>query len=289
MDVDRNSIIKALRKLKRDKSPGPNGLHPRVIKEVAEELVEPLWMIFNRSLRDGQVPREWKIANITAIFKKGNRYDASSYRPVLDKWTQVIDEGGAVDVAYCDLKKAFDTVAHKRLIEKVKRYNITWELLGWIESFISERKQCVVVQGEKSDMKNKLSRVPQGSVLGPLLFVTWNDLEEVVENSNMFLYADDTEIFKEIRKLEECEALQEDLEKMENWSGKWLYKFHSQKCSYMRIGNVDVQNFKYRMSKELKEVEVEKDLGVTIDRQLNFEKHFAEKVNKANSIVGHVI
>ncbi|KAK4315458.1 hypothetical protein Pmani_013373 [Petrolisthes manimaculis] len=82
MDVDRNSIIKALRKLKRDKSPGPNGLHPRVIKEVAEELVEPLWMIFNRSLRDGQVPREWKIANITAIFKKGNRYDASSYRPV---------------------------------------------------------------------------------------------------------------------------------------------------------------------------------------------------------------
>lgn len=335
MVINREDIRKTLKKVKRNKSPGPDGLHPRVILEVADVLVEPLWIIFNNSLEKHQVPSEWKLANITAIFKKGDKSDPSNYRPVsltsilskvmekivrenimkhmsynnlfskkqygflpgrstvlqliqvLDEWTESIDRGWAVDVAYCDLKKAFDTVPHRRLLEKLRAYNITGELLYWIKSFLCGRKQCVIVNGEKSEMKDVLSGVPQGSVLGPLLFVIYvNDLVEEIKNSSIFLYADDTKLFKEIKCKEDCEALQEDLQRMEGWSRKWLLKFHPQKCCFMRIGRTKEEIFKYRMEEELKEVNSEKDLGVVIDNGLSFDEHLAEKVNKANKIVG---
>lgn len=283
--VDRERIRNILRDLKRDKSPGPDGLHPRVIKDVASELAEPIWIIFNKSLGEGYVPKEWKVANITAIFKKGDKCDAKNYRPdsltsvickvletiireqimnhmmenklfskrqygflprrstvlqlinVMDEWNRIMDDGGVVDVAYCDLEKAFDTMPHRRLLEKVKSYGISGELLKWIESFISGRKQCMVVKGEKSETKQVLNGVPQGLVLGPLLFVIYiNDLGNVVENSSIYMYADDTKLFKGIRRQEDCVALQGDLVNLENWSKTWLLKFNPQKCSFMRSG-----------------------------------------------------
>lgn len=335
MEISRNDVLKTLKKLKRNKSPGPDGLHPRVILEVADVLVEPLWIIFTNSMKMRQVPWEWKTANITAIFKKGDKSDPSNYRPVsltsvlskvmetivrenimkhmesnklfskrqygflpgrstvlqliqvLDMWTESVDKGCAVDVAYCDLRKAFDTVPHRRLLEKLRSYNITGELLDWMKSFLCGRKQRVIVNGERSEMKEVISGVPQGSVLGPLLFVIYvNDLVEEIHNSSVFLYADDTKLFKEIKNKEDCEALQEDLLRMESWSKKWLLRFHPQKCCVMRIGSAQEESFIYKMEEELREVKHEKDLGVIIDNNLSFDEHLAEKVNKANKIVG---
>ena len=196
--------------LKNGKSSGPDNLHPRVLKEFADQLCEPLAKIFNMSLTEGVLPLEWKAANITAIFKKGSRKDAGNYRPLvlhllwlkswsdlksglrdaivkhgfvpgrscttqllcqLEDWTESIDNGEPVDVIYLDFKKAFDSSPHARLLKKVESLGIRDPLLSWVKAFLSERVQRVVIDGSKSDWTSVLSGIPQGSVLRPTLFV----------------------------------------------------------------------------------------------------------------------
>ncbi|XP_042227379.1 uncharacterized protein LOC121869880 [Homarus americanus] len=106
-------------------SPGPDGLHPRVIKEMMEELLQPLRILFESSFQEGNIPEDWHIAYITAIYKKGSKSEPGNYRStvlqlirVLDGWTEIIDDRQAVDIVYCDFMKAFDRVPHKRLLEK---------------------------------------------------------------------------------------------------------------------------------------------------------------------------
>lgn len=329
-------IIKVIDKLKRNKSPGPDGLHPRIIKEMKDQLVVPLKILFECSFNRRHVPEEWRYANISAIFKKGDRSEPSNYRPVsltciickimesiiresmirhmkkhrmfskkqfgfisgrstvlqllkvLDRWTETMDEGHAIDVAYCDFMKAFDKVPHRRLMEKVKSYNFGDGYVEWITMFLSGRKQRVVVNGEESECREVLSGVPQGSVLGPLLFVVYiNDLPDVLENnSEVYLYADDTKIFRRIEEQEDCRKLQDDIRALKTWSEKWLLKFHPSKCKVMRIGRSEVPEEHYVMDEIMESVVAEKDLGVIIDSDLSFEKHASEKINKANSIVG---
>ena len=160
-----------LKKLNISKSPEPDKLHPRLLHDLRTVLATPLSIIFNSSWTKGELPDEWKCANITALFKKGDRKDAGNYRPVsltcilckvmetivreemvnhmkvnrlfsdkqygfisgrstvlqlltvIDRWTEILDKGGAADVAYCDFMKAFDKVSHVKLIHKLKMYN----------------------------------------------------------------------------------------------------------------------------------------------------------------------
>ena len=301
-----------------------------------KELAFPLTVIFNRSLGDGILPKEWKLANVTALFKKGNRSIPGNYRPVsltciackilegivkeqiiahmmenklfstrqfgflpgrstvlqlikvIDKWTEIIDNKGRIDVAFCDFMKAFDKVPHKRLILKLKMYKIGNAFTDWIIDFLKDRKQRVRVGDTFSDWKSITSGVPQGSVLGPLLFLIYiNDLPDCAENSQVYLFADDTKIFKGIYKNEDCEKLQEDIRKMEEWTKKWLLRFHPEKCKFMRVGTSEADEYVYSMNNQnLTYVNSEKDLGVVIDEKLSFESHINEKVNKANMMVG---
>jgi hypothetical protein len=210
INITKEIIHKNILDLNVNKSPGSDNLHPRVFKELAAVLVDPLFMIYNLSLRLGKVPSAWKLASISAIYKsKGSKHNAENYRPIsltsvackmmesimrdsmltylkkngllsdkqfgflggrstvlqllkaVDKWTEILDRGGVVDVIYCDFRKAFDTVPHKRLLELLIHYGIKDPVLSWVEDFLSNRKQQISVNGCKSKLFDPVShKVP---------------------------------------------------------------------------------------------------------------------------------
>jgi len=209
----------------------------------------------------------------------------------LESWTRILDNYGCIDVIYFDFQKAFDTVPHHRLLMKLKAYGIQDQLLKWIESFLSNRKQRVSVNGSKSSWEDVVSGVPQGSVLGPVLFVIYiNDLPRNVL-STIKLFADDTKLFRQVSTPQDCQLLQNDITTLEEWSKNWLLCFHPNKCKVLRIGKGHPE-FQYQMTSPegqlitLQETTVEKDLGVNIDNKLSFRKHIDTTVKKANQITG---
>ena len=207
----------------------------------------------------------------------------------LDKCAEIVASGGVVDSIYFDFSKAFDTVPHKRLSVKMKAYGIEGKLLTWIEAFLAGREQSVRVNGELSGPKPVISGIPQGSVLGPLLFVLYiNDLPESVK-SNILLFADDTKIFRHVSSKEDATLLQKDIDELNRWSEKWLLKFNTDKCHVLTLGKMEniMHTHRYTLyGNELEHVFEEKDLGVIIDMELTFEEHMATKIKKANGMMG---
>ena len=197
--------------------------------------------------------------------------------------------GGVTDTIYLDFAKAFDTVPHRRLLAKLKSYGVDGNILDWIEAFLTGRTQVVKVSGESSFPAPVLSEIPQGSVLGPLLFVLYiNDLPENII-SNVFLFADDTKMFRKIISENDSIIVQNDIETLEQWTNDWLLKFNIKKCHVLTIGkHENIQHtHRYKLeNNELEHVAEEKDLGVTFDSELTFEDHISMKVNKANAILG---
>ena len=207
----------------------------------------------------------------------------------LDKCAEIVANSGVVDSIYFDFSKAFDTVPHQRLSVKMKAYGIEGKILSWIEAFLSGREQVVRVNGELSNPEPVISGIPQGSVLGPLLFVLYiNDLPDVVK-SNILLFADDTKIFQQVSSREDALLIQEDINALECWSDKWLLKFNTDKCHVLTLGKLDNTKYTHRYTlykDELDHVFEEKDLGVIIDMELTFEEHMSSKIKKANGIMG---
>ena len=335
-DFGEDEVIKAIKNLRKDKSPGPDGIHPRIIKECVDQIILPLQIIFQQSFNSENIPEDWKKANIISLNKKGDKSDPGNYRPVsltsivgklmesvlrerlirhlkendlisnkqfgfvnkrsatlqlikvMEYWTNELENGNNLDVIYFDFKKAFDTVPHRRLVEKIKSYNISSKYLNWIKEFLANRKQRVVINDKKSEWKQVMSGVPQGSVLGPLLFVLYiNDLPDVIKNnSEVYLYADDTKLFRSIKSELDVKLLQEDINKMKQWSEKWLLEYNNQKCKVLRIGPSKISDHNYYLYDELQSVNSEKDIGIIIDNKLKFSDHITEKVNKANRMIG---
>ena len=154
----------------------------------------------------------------------------------LDKCTDTIVSGGVVDTIYFDFAKAFDSVPHERLLGKLKSYGNSGKVFEWIKAFFSNHRQIVNVKWMKSDPGTVLSGIPQGSVLGPILFVIYiNDLSQVVK-CGTYLFADDTKIFRQITTKEEALQLQSDINSLEQWSQKWLLTFHPKKYYVLTLG-----------------------------------------------------
>ena len=274
LHVTEDMIKKELINLNVNKSVGPDDIHPRLLKELAVHLAEPVALLFNKTITHGVIPQDWKEAYVSPIYKKGSRNHAENYRPIsltsilckimesfvrekvlthlmgnkllspkqygfisgrsttiqllhyLDKCIKTIADGNVVDSIYFDFAKAFDTVPHRRLIGKLESYGIKGKVLNWISAFLCGRNQTVRVNGEKSEKADVLSGIPQGTVLGPILFVIYiNDILDNIK-SDGFLYADDTKIFRKITSREDALILQSDIKSLEEWSKKWQLEFN---------------------------------------------------------------
>ena len=153
-----------------------------------------------------------------------------------DILTEAFHRGHAVDVVYTDFAKAFDKMPHKRLLHKLHAYGIRGKLLAWISAWLTGRQQRVVIDGRTSDWQDVTSGVPQGSVLGPLLFVLYiNDLPDNIANQIM-MYADDSKILGPIKSESDKAALQADIDQAVAWSHKWCIHFNLEKCKIMHAG-----------------------------------------------------
>ena len=199
------------------------------------------------------------------------------------KW---VDEGSPVDVIYLDLKKTFDKVPHQRLLLKLKAHGIGNGMINWIEKWLIDRRQRVVVDGEVSNWKSVLSGVPQGSVLGPILFLIYiNDLDDDI-TSKVLKFADDTKVFRKIESDADRQQLQDDLNKLNEWSEKWqmLFNYGKCKCLHTGHGNEDAQ---YTMGDTVLNTTVkEKDLGLTISADMKVSEQCAIAAAKRNQILG---
>ena len=147
-----------------------------------------------------------------------------------------MDEGSQVDIIYLDFQKAFDKVSHQRLILKLKSHDMGNSIINWIEQWLTERRQRVVADEEVSSLKSVLSGVPQGSVLGPVLFLVYiDDLEEGV-TGNILKFADDTKLFRKTKEIGDKQKLQDAIEKLVRWSEKWQMLFNVGKCKCLHTG-----------------------------------------------------
>ena len=204
----------------------------------------------------------------------------------MEEWTRILDGGNELDLIYTDFAKAFDSVPHVRLLIKLKKLGINGALLRWIKSFLSNRKQMVVIEGENSDWANVKSGIPQGSVLGPLLFVAYiNDMPKCI-TSLCNIFADDAKVYRKIQNINDTTSLQHDLNNMFDWSQKWQLPFNETKCKCLHLGRANQRNNYTMNDHTLESVTEEKDLGVIIDSSLKFHKHTAIARKKANSILG---
>ena len=334
--VTEEQIDKALVKLNSNKACGPDGIHPKFLKELHSSLSVPLCILFNKTMSSGTIPTQWKTAEVKPIFKKGEKQNPGNYRPVsltsivckifegfirdalnphltenkllsehqfgfttgrscitqllvtIDNWMKNLDEGKSSDAIYLDLQKAFDKVPHKRLITKLEGYGIKGNLLNWINDFLSSRQQYVKVGQDASNMAPVYSGVPQGSVLGPTLFIYYiNDMPDIL-NSLIKIFADDTKIYASVDSISGKEELQDSIDRLQKWSEDWQIKFNSTKCKVLHIGKNNPKYEYFMNGMKLEETTAEKDLGVVVDSNLTFDVHVNETVKKANRLCGMI-
>jgi ribonuclease P/MRP protein subunit RPP40 len=206
----------------------------------------------------------------------------------LEEITFQLDEGKPVDLIYLDFAKAFDKVPYQRLFKKLTAHGIGGEILKWIQGWLMGRRQKVSINKTYSDWKDVLSGVPQGSVLGPLLFLIYiNDLDVDVL-SKLSKFADDTKLGKGVSSERDVEILREDLNKIFQWSVDWQMSFNTDKCSVIHMGKNN-KEAQYKMGgNEIKKSKKERDLGVIMDCTGKSSEQCVMAVKKANSVLGMI-
>ena len=204
----------------------------------------------------------------------------------MEIWTKMIEDGHCFDVIYTDFSKAFDSVPHERLFVKMESLGIGGDILKWVKSFLRERTQCVNVDGAYSTWKKVISGIPQGSVIGPILFVIFiNDMPDVVKRCLCKLFADDCKLFGRVQDAND-DCVQNDLSNLEEWSRIWQLPFNAKKCKSMHFGYNNPRRTYTLNNQVLESITSEKDLGVMVDDSLKFHIHAAYATKKANQMLG---
>jgi hypothetical protein len=206
--------------------------------------------------------------------------------------TRNLDVGQTVHVAYLDFSKAFDTVPHKLLLNKLSRLGITGMILSWLEDYLSERSQSVRISHHLSEPISVISGVIQGSVLGPVLFLMYvNDLDSHVKNSFIIKYADDVKIATTCNRnvedeMEAIRGLQSDLDSIHSWSARNGLSLNPGKCKVMTFGPSNVLRQLHISDDALEAVSHFKDLGVLVSSPLGFNAYISSICLSANRKLG---
>ena len=290
--ITKEKIMEKIRKLRPTSAPGPDGIGAGLLQELKTLVAPALEVLYRKLLDEGFTPQDWKVANVSPIFKKGAKSDPANYRPVsltavccklfesllrdsivehldannlladsqhgfinsrscatnliefFDAVTEAVDSGSGVDIVFLDFAKAFDKVPINRLMAKLKVHGIEGKVWHLIQTWLSGRRQRVVLNGTKSSWEEVLSGVPQGSVLGPILFTIFiNDIDGAAPLADILRkFADDTKLGKVIRSQEDAEALQQALAALERWAAQWCMAFNVKKCKVMHVGRGNPQH-----------------------------------------------
>ena len=206
-----------------------------------------------------------------------------------DDVLQIVRDRKQCDTIVMDFSKAFDKVPHDQLLFKLDRAGIDPQTSAWVKSFLSGRTQKVVIDGEESDAVPVTSGVPQGSRLEPILFLIFiDDMPKYVSHSQVRLFADDTIVYLSVSAVDDCNKLQEDLKRLEDWEREWLMEFHPAKCHVLRITKKKSKvTFPYTLHGHvLEEAQSAKYLEVTISEDMSWNRHINKTTAKANSKLG---
>ena len=336
-----------------NKACGPDEIHGKILKYCSSSLCHPLSLIYKISYNTGCIPKDWKMANVVPVHKKGSKDDVENYRPIsltslvmkiferilkdeiLLKASPLLDSRQhgflrskscttnmvifsdsvvlsindcktfSTDVVYFDFTKAFDSVNHDLLLLKLKNYfGIDGRLLKFLKNYLCGREQCVVIDNVKSMNKAVLSGVPQGSILGPILFVLFiNDLPlGLSAGTNLALYADDTKIWRSICSYNDHHILQSDIDYLNRWAINNKMKFHRKKCKVVSIcsrvsplgdkSSLGIFTFPFILyyysigGDPLQYADSEKDLGIIMNPSFNFNDHQEALLTKASQQFG---
>ena len=337
--ITHRMVRKQIRKLKKDSAPGPDGITPRILQTLEEQLIEPLVIIFNKSFLSGEVPAGWKTATVVPIFKKGQKRDPANYRPVsltsipckmlesiikeeimthlsannllrdtqhgflpgrscatnliltMDYLTEAIDNSTPADMVYLDFSKAFDKVPHDKLMAKLRSKGITGNYATWIENWLKGRKQHVRVNGELSDETDVESGVPQGTILGPILFdIHIDDLDLAVKDlAHLKKFADDTKVYRTVRNEDDRKKFQDALNNLCHWAQEWGMEYNIAKCKIMHLGHNNPAYEYTMLNTPLLTTESERDLGVMVDKNLKPSKQCQKAAGKAKATLMQLI
>ena len=215
----------------------------------------------------------------------------------INDWCLALDNHLVTDAIYIDFQKAFDSVSHVKLYSKLISYNIEGDLLQWINAFLSNRTQQVKIINSVSNVIDIISGVPQGSVLGPTLFLLYiNDLTDIlsnVEGCSVKLYADDVKLYSSFKIANYSVDLVTMLDRITEWAIVWQLKIATNKCVSHRIVSSSLKNndkYCYKLNDFLLDwSENTKDLGITIDTHLEFKQHIANIVHTAHTRVNLIL
>ena len=237
----------------------------------------------------GHLQKNKILSELQHGFRSGHSCESQliiTMNDLLEAW----NDKDQVDMIILDFSKAFDMVPHQKLLHKLRNYGVDGKLNVWIEQFLSNREQRVLVDGEFSNYDKVLSGVPQGTVLGPLLFLCFiNDLPEHVK-SQIRLFADDCLLYRRIKKALDLQLLQEDLEALEKWAETWGMRFNATKCYVMSLHRQQKPLTKfYQLNGEiLQQVSENPYLGLIIRDDLQWSSHINKMCAKASQSLGFI-